>query len=86
MNAEQSEDDAWIEAAIREWETENARVFLQAYEAHVRIAGLYPDWDQARGLVKLFTFEKAFYELRYELNNRPAWTPIPLKGLLDLLG
>ena len=86
LNAEQSEENVRIEAAIREWETETARVFLQAYEAHVRIAGIYPDWKQARGLVKLFTFEKAFYELRYELNNRPAWTPIPLRGLLDLLG
>jgi maltose alpha-D-glucosyltransferase/alpha-amylase len=30
--------------------------------------------------------EKAIYELRYELNNRPAWMRIPLRGLLSLLG
>jgi len=33
----------------------------------------------------VFELEKAFYELEYEINNRPAWVPIPLRGLLDLL-
>ena len=31
-------------------------------------------------------FEKALYELRYELDNRPDWVGIPLKGLLGLIG
>jgi maltose alpha-D-glucosyltransferase/alpha-amylase len=30
--------------------------------------------------------EKALYELRYELGNRPDWVQIPLRGILDLLG
>ncbi len=29
--------------------------------------------------------EKAVYELIYELNNRPGWVMIPLKGILSLL-
>jgi predicted trehalose synthase len=29
--------------------------------------------------------EKAIYELRYELNNRPEWVNIPLLGILQLL-
>ena len=29
--------------------------------------------------------EKALYELQYELNNRPDWAYIPLKGILNLL-
>ncbi|MBA2443342.1 MAG: hypothetical protein H0V53_13240, partial [Rubrobacter sp.] len=37
-------------------------------------------------LVDFFTIEKALYEVRYELDNRPGWVGIPLKGLLDLLG
>jgi maltose alpha-D-glucosyltransferase/alpha-amylase len=28
---------------------------------------------------------KAFYELVYELNNRPDWVRIPLRGILALL-
>jgi predicted trehalose synthase len=29
--------------------------------------------------------DKAFYELSYELNNRPDWADIPLDGLLRLM-
>jgi maltose alpha-D-glucosyltransferase/alpha-amylase len=29
--------------------------------------------------------EKALYELRYELNMRPDWVRIPLRGVRDLL-
>jgi predicted trehalose synthase len=29
--------------------------------------------------------EKALYELRYELNNRPEWAPIPLAGIRQLI-
>jgi maltose alpha-D-glucosyltransferase/alpha-amylase len=29
--------------------------------------------------------DKAFYELHYELNNRPDWVRIPLRGVLSLL-
>ena len=29
--------------------------------------------------------EKALYELRYELNTRPDWVRIPLRGILDLM-
>jgi maltose alpha-D-glucosyltransferase/alpha-amylase len=28
--------------------------------------------------------QKAFYELRYELNNRPDWVRIPLAGIRAL--
>jgi maltose alpha-D-glucosyltransferase / alpha-amylase len=29
--------------------------------------------------------EKAIYEIGYEMNNRPDWTAIPVRGILDLL-
>jgi maltose alpha-D-glucosyltransferase/alpha-amylase len=32
-------------------------------------------------LLDLFLIEKAAYEIRYEASNRPAWLPIPLRGL-----
>lgn len=36
-------------------------------------------------LLKYHLLEKAIYELGYELNARPAWAIIPLKGIMDLL-
>ena len=36
-------------------------------------------------LLQLFELEKAFYELRYELDNRPDWVHVPLGGLTALL-
>ena len=37
-------------------------------------------------LLDVYLLEKALYEMRYELNNRPAWVGIPLAGILQLLG
>jgi maltose alpha-D-glucosyltransferase/alpha-amylase len=34
-------------------------------------------------LLGLFELEKALYELRYEIGNRPTWVGIPLQGILD---
>ena len=42
--------------------------------------------EHARALIELFTLEKALYEIRYELDNRPDWVGIPIGGILDLLG
>ncbi len=35
-------------------------------------------------LIALFEIEKVFYELKYELNNRPDWVWIPLRGIARL--
>jgi maltose alpha-D-glucosyltransferase / alpha-amylase len=40
------------------------------------------DWEL---VLKVFLMEKAVYELGYELNNRPDWAAIPMKGILRLL-
>jgi len=35
--------------------------------------------------LRLFSLEKAAYEIIYEAANRPAWLHVPLQGLSDLL-
>jgi maltose alpha-D-glucosyltransferase/alpha-amylase len=35
-------------------------------------------------LLQLYLLEKACYELRYELNNRPDWVEVPMQGILEL--
>jgi maltose alpha-D-glucosyltransferase/alpha-amylase len=84
--SDRPEDYAALEPFVRDWEAEVTRAFLEAYETHVHDSGIYSDWRQARALLDLFVLEKAFYELRYELNNRPSWLPIPLRGIVDLVG
>jgi maltose alpha-D-glucosyltransferase/alpha-amylase len=36
-------------------------------------------------LLMLFETEKLLYELAYELNNRPTWVWIPLRGVVAML-
>ena len=38
-----------------------------------------------RPLLDIFLLDKAVYELNYELNNRPDWVQIPLRGITDLM-
>jgi maltose alpha-D-glucosyltransferase/alpha-amylase len=68
------------------WEAEVRRAFLAAYAAATEGSGLYASFDDVQGLLSLFELEKVLYELRYEINNRPAWVPVPLSGLMGILG
>ena len=42
--------------------------------------------EERSALLRAFLLEKALYEIRYEMNHRPEWLRIPLKGALELLG
>jgi maltokinase len=49
-------------------------------------ASLLPAGEEAIGrLLQVFELEKAVYELRYELDNRPDWIGIPVSGIERLL-
>jgi maltose alpha-D-glucosyltransferase/alpha-amylase len=78
-------ESARLAPLARAWEVETREVFLSAYDGAARGAKLYgPEALQpGRGLLGLFELEKALYELRYELGNRPGWAGIPLQGILD---
>jgi predicted trehalose synthase len=68
-----------------EWEDAARERFLTGYLAEVD-AGLLPASEAGiRQLLSIFELEKAVYELRYELDNRPDWVPIPVAGIARLL-
>ena len=46
---------------------------------------LVPSGSSMDKLLAVFELEKAVYELRYELNNRPDWVRIPVAGILRML-
>jgi maltose alpha-D-glucosyltransferase/alpha-amylase len=82
---ESAENEAKLGPLAADWETKTRSMFLGAYDEVARTAGLYPNQADMRALLELFEIEKALYELRYELNNRPDWVRWPLAGLLRLL-
>jgi maltokinase len=67
-----------------DWEERAREVFLDAYRRSVD-PSLVPSGAAMDKLLQVFELEKAVYELRYELNNRPDWLPIPVAGIVRLL-
>jgi trehalose synthase-fused probable maltokinase len=67
------------------WEATARERFLDGYLADVEPV-LMPAGEVAvTKLLAIHELEKAIYELRYELNNRPDWVPIPVSGIVRLL-
>jgi len=61
-------------------------VFLETYRAVTQEANLSIGYTNERVyLLKYCLLEKAIYELGYELNSRPKWTIIPLKGIANIM-
>jgi maltose alpha-D-glucosyltransferase/alpha-amylase len=68
------------------WSAWSSASFLQTYLNDAAPGGFLPaDAAQLRTLLRAYLLEKALYELRYELNNRPDWVKIPLDGILQLV-
>ncbi|MFT3859048.1 MAG: maltose alpha-D-glucosyltransferase [Aquabacterium sp.] len=66
------------------WEHQTRDAFLTGYQGRTLEAGALA--PQPSALMGLFELDKALYELRYELNNRPDWVRIPLQGILRMVG
>ena len=57
--------------------------FLRGYLGTVDGTPIVPaNREHVRRLLDTLLLDKAAYELGYELNNRPDWVDIPLRGLL----
>jgi maltose alpha-D-glucosyltransferase/alpha-amylase len=68
------------------WYARVAASFLRHYLRTVAAAPFLPPGEEELSvLLDAYVLEKAVYELGYELNNRPDWSVIPLRGVLELL-
>jgi trehalose synthase-fused probable maltokinase len=67
------------------WERDARAAFLDGYLAAEATDILPHDTANVHKLIALFETEKVFYELSYELNHRPDWVAIPMRGISKLL-
>ena len=66
---------AWVSAA-----------YLKGYFETAGSANFIPNSPDGRRIaLDAFLLHKALYEVAYELNNRPDWVRIPLRGILGLI-
>ncbi|HZT92316.1 MAG TPA: hypothetical protein VFA05_09785 [Gaiellaceae bacterium] len=66
------------------WEHRARQEFLDGYRSSIE-PSLIPSGSGMEKLLGVFELEKAVYELRYELNNRPDWVKIPVAGIERML-
>jgi maltose alpha-D-glucosyltransferase/alpha-amylase len=80
------EDFQRLETWALAWQTWTSAAFLRTY---LDVAGgavfLPASPSETETLLDAFVLDKALYELRYELNNRPDWVRIPLWSILRKL-
>jgi maltokinase len=67
------------------WETSVRTAYLDGYLEETDQSLLPPGRAAIERLLAVFELEKAVYELRYELDNRPDWVKIPVAGIARLL-
>jgi 1,4-alpha-glucan branching enzyme len=68
------------------WRAWTCAAFWRGYRGAAGNAGFLPrDPAALAALLGAYTLDKALYELRYELNNRPDWVCIPLQGIGTLI-
>jgi maltose alpha-D-glucosyltransferase/alpha-amylase len=74
---------------MTEWEGAARAAFLDGYRSVAKpgqAVCLPATWEEALRVIHVYELDKALYELRYEMRNRPDWLSIPLQGILCLVG
>ena len=80
------EQFATLEPWARHWHRWVGAAFLRSYLATTGAAVFLPQSRaELQTLLDAYLLDKAVYELRYELNNRPTWARIPIEGILQLM-
>jgi maltose alpha-D-glucosyltransferase/alpha-amylase len=73
------QDRGTLEAWAEQWQHYVARYYMGAYLERM---GEKEFTNEHEVLIRTFLLEKAVYELGYELNGRPDWAIVPLRGIL----
>jgi maltose alpha-D-glucosyltransferase/alpha-amylase len=85
-STDRAEDTSRLAPLAADWERRSVDAFLEGYRAAIAGTPSVPSGARKMdALLELFVLEKAFYEISYELANRPSWVRIPLEGIRTIL-
>lgn len=80
------EDVAGLQPWVDLWNVWISTVFVRSYQQHAAGANFLPQSpEEFEMLLAHYLLERALRELGYELEDRPAWAVISIRGILQLL-
>jgi maltose alpha-D-glucosyltransferase/alpha-amylase len=80
------EDIGKLTPYAEQWYHYMSGFFMKAYLETVTNSAFIPkEKEDLEILLTTFLLEKAIYEVNYELNNRPDWLIIPLRGIKEIM-
>src|SRR5204862_3006890 len=84
--AMRSEDVPFLERWADLWYRQMGSVFLQSYLSTATGAIFVPqNSEDLQIMLEAYLLDKAVYEIGYELNHRPDWVVIPIRGIKHIL-
>lgn len=82
----QDSDRERVKAWGEVWNAAVSANYLSSYFNTAADGNFIPaSQDERLRLLNAFLLHKALYEVAYELNNRPDWVQIPLRGILSIV-
>ena len=85
LETESSAELEHYQRAATRWAYWNSIAYLGGYIPVARAAGLLPSEEELAIDLRAHLIDKALYELRYELSNRPDWAHVAMLSLRWLL-
>jgi len=81
-----AEDVPFLEHWADHWYREMSATFLASYLQIAAGASFLPQKESdLKVLLETYLLDKAVYEVGYELNHRPDWVVIPIRGIKHIL-
>lgn len=85
-NQIREEDIGKLLPYVEQWYHYMSGIFMKAYLETVKDNSIIPQKkEDLEILIQTFLLQKAIYELNYEVNNRPSWVTVPLRGIKSIL-
>ncbi len=86
QSSTREEDRAFLERWADLWYRQLSATFLASYLQATAGAGFLPKKESdLQILLAAYLLDKAVYEVGYELNHRPDWVVIPIRGIKHIL-